>query len=80
MKKTLAMALCLVLLLSIVPAQAKTVEEWLEGFETGETWFGEDFAYDITDEEACWELLQKPITILDAEQREAIFPRVTPDG
>lgn len=35
-------------------ASAKTVEQWLEGFDTGETWFGEDFAYDITDEEACW--------------------------
>ena len=70
MKKTLAIALCLSVLLSILPAQAKTVEEWLEGFETGETWFGEEFAYDITDEEDCWELLQKPITILDAEQTE----------
>ena len=62
-------------------ASAKTVEEWLEGFETGETWFGEDFAYDITDEEeACWELLQRPITVLDAGQREEIYPRVTPGG
>jgi len=80
MKKTLAIALCLAVLLFILPAQAKTVEEWLEGFETGETWFGEEFAYDITDEEACWELLQKPITILDAEQTEKIYPRESPDG
>ena len=70
----------LVLLLGPMPARAKTVEEWLEGFDTGETWFGEDFAYDITDEAACWELLMKPITILDAGQREEIYPRQTPDG
>ena len=78
MKKIFAWLLCLMLL--PVSVQAKTVEEWLEGFDTGEVWFGEDFHYDITDEEACWELLQKPITILDAEQREAIYPRVSPDG
>lgn len=41
---------------------------------------GEDFAYDITDEEACWELLRRPITVLDAGQREEIYPRVTPGG
>ena len=63
-----------------LPAQGKTVAEWLEGYETGEVWFGEDFAYDITDEAACWELLMKPITILDAGQREEIYPRETPDG
>ncbi len=79
MKRLIALMMC-VLLLPFAPAQAKTVEEWLDGFETGEVWFGEDFHYDITDEEACWELLQKPITILDAEQREAIYPRVEPDG
>ena len=80
MKKILSFLLCLALMLSIVPAQAKTVAEWLEGYETGEVWFGEDFAYDITDEEACWELLQKPITVLDAEQTEKIYPRETPNG
>ena len=57
--------LCFSCLLSR-PAQAKTVGEWLEGYETGEVWFGDDFAYDITDTEACWELLMKPITVLDA--------------
>jgi len=80
MKKILALMLCLMMISGVVPAQAKTVEEWLEGFDTGEIWFGEDFHYDITDEEACWELLQKPITILDADQREAIYPREYPDG
>ncbi|MCI5956939.1 MAG: L,D-transpeptidase [Clostridiales bacterium] len=71
----MAVALC-----ALPAARAKTVEEWLEGYETGEIWFGEDFAYDITDEQACWELLQKPITILDAGQREMIYPRKTPNG
>lgn len=68
--------LCALLLLACylptVSAQAKTVAEWLEGYETGEVWFGEDFAYDITDTEACWELLMKPITVLDAGEKEAI--------
>lgn len=76
--------LCALLLLACclptVSAQAKTVAEWLEGYETGEVWFGEDFAYDITDTEACWELLMKPITVLDAGEKEAIAPRKTPGG
>ena len=81
LKRCAALMLLSALMLGGLPrASAKTVEEWLEGFETGETWFGEDFAYDITDEEACWELLQRPITVLDAGQREEIYPRVTPGG
>ena len=52
----------------------------LEGFEGGSTWFGEDFAYDITDEEACWELLQRPITVLNVSEKEVVYPRVTPNG
>ena len=80
-QRTLSLLLTVLSLCACLPAaQAKTVEEWLEGFDTGEVWFGEDFHYDITDEEACWELLQKPITILDAGQREEIYPRVEPDG
>ncbi len=83
MKHHLTTALCLMMILVSVfapAAQARTVEEALEGFETGEVWFGEDFAYDITDEAACWDLLMKPIVILDAGQREQIYPRVEPDG
>ena len=81
LSRCIALLLALLSLGAFMPqAQAKTVAEWLEGFETGEVWFGEDFHYDITDEEACWELLQKPITILDAGQREEIYPRVEPDG
>ncbi|MBQ7866745.1 MAG: L,D-transpeptidase [Clostridia bacterium] len=80
-QKTVCLLLSVLSLGAYLPqAHAKTVEEWLEGFDTGEVWFGEDFHYDITDEEACWELLQKPITILDAGQREEIYPRQTPDG
>ena len=52
----------------------------LAGFEGGSTWFGEDFAYDITDVEACWELLQRPITVLDVSEKEVVYPRVTPGG
>ena len=81
LQRCTAVLMCVISLCAILPAaQAKTVEEWLEGYDTGEVWFGEDFHYDITDEEACWELLMKPITILDADQREAIYPRETPNG
>ena len=56
-QRSVAVLLTLLCLCPMIPsAQAKTVEEWLEGFDTGEVWFGEDFHYDITDEEACWEL------------------------
>lgn len=76
-----ALLLTALTLCALAPAaSAKTVEEWLEGYDTGEIWFGEDFAYDITDEAACWELLMRPITVLDAGEREEIAPRVEPDG
>ena len=52
----------------------------LAGFEGGSTWFGEDFAYDITDEETCWALLQRPITVLNAEEKEAVYPLDAPGG
>lgn len=52
----------------------------LAGFDGGSTWFGEDFDYDITDEEACWALLQKPITVLNVGENELVYPRVSPDG
>lgn len=52
----------------------------LEGFDGGSTWFGEDFAYDITDEEACWALLQKPITVLDADENSPVYPLDKPGG
>mgnify|MGYP004507893103 CR=1 FL=1 len=79
--RTAALTLAALCLFSLCPppAQAKTVEQWLEGYETGEVWFG-DFAYDITDEAACWELLQKPITVLDVAQNESVYPLQTPGG
>ncbi len=52
----------------------------LAGFDGGSTWFGTDFAYDITDEEACWELLMKPITVLNVSEKETVYPLSTPGG
>ena len=52
----------------------------LAGFDGGWTWFGEDFPYDITDEAACWELLQKPITVLDVEENTPVYPLDSPNG
>ena len=78
--RTTALVTALVLLTLLLPAGAfaKTLAEWLEGFDTGAIWFGEDFHYDITDEEACWELLMKPITVLDVGQKEIVSPRTGP--
>jgi len=61
-------------------ASAKTVAEWLEGYQTGKDWFGEDFAYDITDVDACWDLLMQPITVLDVGETESVYPLKTPGG
>ena len=61
-------------------ASAKKLEKWLEGFESGEHWFGEDFAYDITDTAACWELLQRPITVMNVGEREVVYPLAEPGG
>ena len=80
MKKTLLLILCLMIAAHCAPAQAKTVKEWLEGYDTGEVWFGEDFHYDITDEAACWELLQRPITVLDVAEKEPTYPLDAPNG
>ena len=78
--RTTALATVFVLIALLLPAGAfaKTLEEWLDGYDTGEIWFGEDFHYDITDEEACWELLMKPITVLDVGQKEVVSPRTGP--
>jgi hypothetical protein len=70
--------LCFVLL-PLSAASAKTVAEWLEGFDTGKDyWFGDDFAYDITDTEACWELITRPITVLRGDYE--VYPLVEPGG
>jgi len=74
--------LCTTLLITGLPqvAQAKTVAEWLAGFTSGQNWFGENYAYDITDTAACWELLMKPITVLNVGEREVVYPLVEPGG
>lgn len=74
---TLTLAL---MLFSIPTASAKTVAEWLEGYRTGKDWFGEDFVYDINDSKACWDLLMKPITVLDVAENESVYPLVEPNG
>ena len=52
----------------------------LSGYRSGADWFGEDFHYDITDEAACWELLQKPITVLDVGEKDVVYLLDAPDG
>ncbi len=82
-RRLLALLLTSTLCIALVPfsaAEAKTVAQWLEGYDTGEVWFGEDFAYDITDTAAVWELLMKPITVLDVTEVETVYPLVTPGG
>lgn len=61
-------------------ATKETLAEWMEGYESAEHWFGDDFAYDITDTKTCWELLQKPITILNVGEREAVGLLQEPGG
>lgn len=81
-----AFLLTALLLAAALPALAATEYKnglpigTTEGYESGEKWFGENFAYDITDEEACWELLMKPITVLDVGERDATYPLDAPNG
>lgn len=82
-KRLIPLLLTVVVLIGLLPAStasAKTVAEWLEGYKTGETWFGDDAKYDITDVQACWELLMRPITVLDVEETESVYPLKTPGG
>ncbi|MBN1777862.1 MAG: L,D-transpeptidase [Clostridiales bacterium] len=82
-KRTIALLLISIFFSTLFPfaaASAKTLAQWLEGYDTGEVWFGEDFAYDITDTAACWELLMKPITVLDVGQTESVYPLDAPNG
>lgn len=73
-------ALLTALMLPLTAACAKTVAQWLEGFDTGASWFGDNVAYDVTDEAACWELLMKPITVLDVNETQAVYPLKEPNG
>lgn len=52
----------------------------LAGYPGGWTWFGEDFAYNVYDEEACWELLMRPITVLAGDEKEPVYPLDSPGG
>lgn len=61
-------------------AAAKTLEQWMEGFSSGQAWFGQDYPYDITDTAACWELLQRPVTVLNVGEREVVYPLTEPGG
>ena len=83
MKRILCLVLCLLLCAGNALA-AKNPDNLpigdLAGFEGGMNWFGEDFHYDITNEEACWELLQKPITVLDVAEKETVYPLDKPNG
>ncbi|HPS81803.1 MAG TPA: hypothetical protein PLP25_08100, partial [Candidatus Limiplasma sp.] len=81
--RLLPLLLTAVLLLGLLPvsaASAKTVAEWLDGYQTGKDWFGDDCNYDITDTQACWNLLMKPITVLDVGETEMVYPLKTPGG
>ncbi len=87
MKKAVLLCLCAALALSPLSALAAGEKNKdnlpigdLAGFDGGWTWFGPDFHYDITDEEACWELLMKPITVLDVDENEPVYPLDAPDG
>ncbi len=73
-------ALLLTGLLPVPQASAKTVAEWLEGYRTGKDWFGDETDYDITNEQACWDLLMKPITVLDVGETEMVYPLKEPGG
>ena len=80
-KRLVVLLLLYALIVGSVPldASAKTVEEWLEGFETGKDyWFPDGFAYDITDAEACWDLITRPITVLKGDYE--VYPLVKPGG
>ena len=76
----LSLFFCFLFLFSLTLAPAKTLDEWLEGYESGADWFGEDFHYDITKTKEVWDLLIKPITVLDLGEKEEYYPRKTPDG
>ncbi len=80
-----ALMACAVLFFSLAwvhaaAAKTKTVAQWLEGYQTGEVWFGDDFAYDITDTAACWELLMQPIVVLDVPENTTVALLKEPNG
>ena len=77
-------ALCLTLTAGALAAGEKNIDNLpvgtTEGYRTGAEWFGDDMKYDVTDEEACWELLMRPITVLDVSEKETVYPLDAPGG
>ncbi|HPF87179.1 MAG TPA: L,D-transpeptidase [Candidatus Limiplasma sp.] len=80
-KRMIVLLIVCTLIVGLIPlsASAKTLEGWLDGFETGKDyWFPEDFQYDITDAEACWEIITRPITVLKGDYE--VYPLTEPGG
>lgn len=81
-KRLIALLLSSILWMALLPyasASAKTVAQYLEGYRTGKDyWFGGNFAYDITDTDAVWALITRPITVLDSDYE--VYPLVEPGG
>ena len=76
----LLLSVLFTVLLPFAAVSAKTLEDWLDGFDTGADWFGDDYVYDINDTAAVWNLLMKPITVLDIDQKESVYPLDAPNG
>ena len=66
--------------LAAIGDTGRVPEDPFDGYESGQNWFGEGFDYDVTNEAEMWELLQKPITVLDIGETDAIYPLQTPGG
>ncbi|MEG2187411.1 MAG: L,D-transpeptidase, partial [Clostridia bacterium] len=80
-QKTAALLCAVFFWFSPLSAQARELPiGTTEGYESGEHWFGADFAYDITDDAACWALLQKPITVLNLAENEKYYLLDAPKG
>lgn len=81
-KRSLLSMLLIAMMLFLVPfsAQAKWKDKNGNEVASGENWFGSDFDYDITDTKAVWELLMKPITVLDVGEKESVYPLDAPEG
>ena len=76
----IVLLLCPFQALAAIGENGPVPENPFDGFESGENWFGEAFDYDVTNEAEMWELLQRPITVLDIGETDAIYPVVEPGG
>lgn len=75
-----ALLLCPCAGLAAIGDSGRVPENPFDGFESGQNWFGADFDYDVTNEAEMWELLQRPITVLDIGETDALYPLQTPGG